>query len=112
MESIIVCPRGRVVGDWEVTPVLPFWSYFSIGGDSPGAFNGLMFWESLLVKGSWIVVFAGLLNSCAVISNAQVDVSVAPSKSLYIAGEPVFVVASIANTGTTPLTIEIGRAHV
>ncbi len=66
-----------------------------------------MFWESLLVKGSWIVVFAGLLNSCAVISSAQVDVSVAPSKSLYIAGEPVFVVASIVNTGTTPLTIVV-----
>jgi hypothetical protein len=59
------------------------------------------------VKGSWIVIFAGLLNSCAVISSAQVDVSVAPSKSLYIAGEPVFVVASIVNTGASPLTIVV-----
>jgi hypothetical protein len=66
-----------------------------------------MFGESLLLKTSWIVFLAGLLNSCSVISSAQVDVSVAPSKSLYIAGEPVFVVASIANTGTTPLTIVV-----
>jgi hypothetical protein len=61
--------------------------------------------EGELVKGSWIAIFAGLLNACTVISSAQVDVSVAPSKSLYIAGEPVFVVASITNTGTSDLTI-------
>lgn len=59
------------------------------------------------MKGSWIVIFASLLNSSAVISGAQVVVSVAPSKSLYIAGEPVFVVASIVNTGTSPLTIVV-----
>lgn len=47
------------------------------------------------MKGSWIVLFTGLLNSCAVISSAQVDVSIAPNKSLYVAGEPVFVVVSI-----------------
>lgn len=54
------------------------------------------------MKASWIVILAGLLNSSSVISSAQVDVSIAPSKSLYIAGEPVFVVALIANTGTKP----------
>jgi hypothetical protein len=59
------------------------------------------------VKRSWIVIFSGLLNSCALISSGQVDVSIAPSKSLYIAGEPVFVVVSIANTGTSPLTIVV-----
>lgn len=41
------------------------------------------------------------------ISAAQVEVSLAPSKSIYIAGEPVFVVASITNTGTTPVTIVV-----
>jgi len=59
------------------------------------------------MKRNCFAIFVGLLNSCAVISMAQVDVSVAPSKSLYIAGEPVFVVASIANTGTSPVTIVV-----
>jgi hypothetical protein len=27
---------GSVVGDPEITPVLPLWSYFSIGGDPTG----------------------------------------------------------------------------
>ena len=48
------------------------WSWGRVAGDTTRTFSGLMFWESLLVNGSWIVIFAGLLNSCAVISCAQV----------------------------------------
>jgi hypothetical protein len=45
-----------------------------------------------------------LFLACA---SAQVDVAIAASKTVYVAGEPVFIGAKITNTSTAVLTMVV-----
>jgi hypothetical protein len=48
-----------------------------------------------------------LFLACA---SAQVDVAIAASKTVYVAGEPVFIGAKITNTSTAVLTMVVPRS--
>jgi hypothetical protein len=50
----------------------------------------------------FVAVLFEIFAACAA---AQVDVAIATSKAVYVAGEPVFITARITNTSTAPLTI-------
>ena len=51
-----------------------------------------------------LACFLEMFLACAA---AQVDVAIATSKAVYVAGEPVFITARITNTSTAPLTIVV-----
>jgi len=53
------------------------------------------------------VSFACFLQVFVACAAAQVDVTIAASKNVYVAGEPVFITVKITNTNKSPLTIVV-----
>ena len=52
----------------------------------------------------FVAVLFEVFAACAA---AQVEVAIATSKAVYVAGEPVFITARVTNTSTAPLTIVV-----
>jgi len=55
----------------------------------------------------WVVAVVCFSSSFVLCSAAQVDVATVPSKAVYVAGEPVFIIVRIANTSAAPLTVVV-----